>query len=124
MAKKKSGKPNAAKSEAESVDFEASMDEVERIVSQLESGELGLSESLEQYEKGVGQLKQCHALLEAAEQRVSVLSGFDADGNPVTKPMKTSKKSSGSTSRAKKGTENTLKSSQDEDDVDDGLALF
>ena len=100
------------------------MEEVERIVSQLESGELGLSESLEQYEKAVGRLKQCHALLAAAEQKVSTLSGFDSDGNPITKPLKAQKKSSRSTSRGKKGPEDTLKPSQEGDDVDDGMALF
>lgn len=63
------------------------MAEIEKIVFSLESGELGLAESLEEFERAVNRLKQCHGLLEAAEQQVSVLSGFDADGNPVLESM-------------------------------------
>ena len=56
-------------------------------MAKLESGELGLTESLEEYETGIKQLKRCHTLLDAAEQRVSLLSGFDAEGNPIAPPM-------------------------------------
>ena len=86
MAKKKSSK-SRSDSEENHVDFETSLAEVEQIVARLEGGELDLTESLEQYESGIKHLKRCHALLDAAQQRVSVLSGFDADGNPVTEPM-------------------------------------
>ena len=74
-------------SENDPLNFEESLSEVESIVSQLESGSLGLSESLEQYETGIRQLKRCHELLDAAEQRVSVLAGFDVDGNPIVSPL-------------------------------------
>jgi len=84
MAKKKTAK---AKDADEAIDFEASLAEVEQIVSQLESGQLNLTDSLKQYELGIKRLKQCHQLLEAAEQRVSQLAGFDADGNPITEPL-------------------------------------
>lgn len=95
MAKKRSPKPpSSAESSSEdspsnekAVDFEHSLREVEQIVALLESGELGLTESLNQYETGVRELKRCHALLEAAEQKVCLLSGFDADGNPITEPL-------------------------------------
>ena len=32
-------------------------------------------------------LKRCHTQLEAAERRIELLSGVDADGNPVTEPF-------------------------------------
>ena len=32
-------------------------------------------------------LKSCHGLLELAERKIELLSGVDADGNPVTKPF-------------------------------------
>ena len=63
------------------------MAEVETIVAKLESGEAGLTESLEQYEIGVKRLKECHALLSEAERKITLLSGFDANGNPVTEPF-------------------------------------
>jgi exodeoxyribonuclease VII small subunit len=87
MARKKASTSPPDQSESEAFDFEASLAEVEQIVSQLEGGELGLSESLQQYEMGIRHLKRCHGLLAAAQQRVSLLSGFDADGNPVTEPF-------------------------------------
>ena len=96
MANKRSSKPTSSaeassassQSGDQAVDFEESLREVEQIVARLESGELGLTESLNQYETGIRELKRCHALLEAAEQRVCLLSGFDADGNPITEPLK------------------------------------
>ncbi len=88
MAKKKSSPSRGENKAAEpEVDFESVLAEVEQIVHQLESGELDLTESLQQYERGVRQLKNCHAILDAAQRRVTVLSGFDADGNAVTQPL-------------------------------------
>ena len=90
MAKKKPKASSAANnSDDNSFDFEESLGEVEGIVSQLESGELGLTASLQKYEQGIRELKQCQTLLDAAEQKISQLSGFDADGNPVTTPQPT-----------------------------------
>ncbi len=119
-------------------DFESSLAEVEKIVAKLESGELGLSESLEQYETGIKQLKRCHALLDAAEQRVSLLSGFDAEGNPIAPPMdeieakdggsRAAGKSRGRLSSAAKAAEGVndalSRGRQNQDSVDDLPGLF
>ena len=67
--------------------FEDRLANVQRIVRRLESGEATIAESLRDYEAGIAELRRCHQLLESAEQRVDLLSGFDADGNPVTGPM-------------------------------------
>lgn len=64
--------------------FESALDEIEAIVTKLERGELDLGESLAQYQQGIETLKECHQLLSDAERRITLLSGFDADGNPVT----------------------------------------
>ncbi len=64
--------------------FESALDEIEVIVMNLERGELDLGESLAQYQKGIETLKECHQLLSDAERRITLLSGFDADGNPVS----------------------------------------
>ena len=87
MAKKKAASKAKHQEASSDLDFEQSLREVEEIVSQLEGGQLGLSESLDQYELGIRRLKRCHELLDAAEQRVSVLAGFDAEGNPVEEPL-------------------------------------
>jgi exodeoxyribonuclease VII small subunit len=81
MAKKKSVKSD------ESPGFEASLAELEKIVHELEEGQIGLEESLARYEQGVKLLRRCHGLLSKAERRIELLSGVDADGNPVTQPM-------------------------------------
>ena len=54
-------------------DFEKSMQNLEKIVSKMESGELGLEESLEQFEKGIKLAKSCQDTLANAELRVEQL---------------------------------------------------
>ena len=64
--------------------FEEALDSLEKIVHDLEEGQIGLAEALAQYEQGVKLLKQCFSLLEGAERKIELLSGFDSAGNPVT----------------------------------------
>jgi exodeoxyribonuclease VII small subunit len=66
--------------------FEDSLAQLETIVADLESGKLGLSDALARYEQGVKHLKSCQQLLERAERKIELLSGVDADGNPITQP--------------------------------------
>jgi exodeoxyribonuclease VII small subunit len=82
MAKKK---PTAREECAGS--FEESLEELEKIVAELESGKLGLSDALARYEQGVKHLKACQQLLERAERKIELLSGVDAEGNPITEPF-------------------------------------
>jgi exodeoxyribonuclease VII small subunit len=67
--------------------FEQSFAELQQIASDLEEGSLGLEESLKRYERGIVLLRQCYRTLEQAEQRIAILSGFDAAGNAVTAPF-------------------------------------
>ncbi|MFN0083752.1 MAG: exodeoxyribonuclease VII small subunit [Blastocatellia bacterium] len=53
--------------------FEESLNSLERIVAQLESGELPLERALELFEDGVGLARRCQAELEDAERKVEVL---------------------------------------------------
>lgn len=55
--------------------FKQGMDELERIVRSLESGDMELEESLELYAKGVKLLGVLQGKLDAAEQQVQVLMG-------------------------------------------------
>jgi exodeoxyribonuclease VII small subunit len=55
-------------------DFEAALSELERIVKQLEDGDLPLETSLELYERGVQLSRFCHGRLEDAERRIEVLT--------------------------------------------------
>ena len=60
--------------------FEASLDELEKIVKQLESGDLPLEESLKLFEDGVRLSRDCRERLSKAERRIEVLMQ-DANGN-------------------------------------------
>ncbi len=63
--------------------FEQTLGRLEEIVRLLEDGKIGLDEALGRYEEGVGLLRQAHDLLQRAERRIAILSGFDSAGNPV-----------------------------------------
>lgn len=67
--------------------FETALAELEAIVHQLEEGDLGLAESLARYEQGVKHLKHCYQLLKAAEQKIELLTGVEADGTAITEPF-------------------------------------
>ncbi len=59
----------------EDMTFKQGMDELERIVASLESGEMELEQSLDAYAKGVKLLGALQNKLDAAEQQVQVLMG-------------------------------------------------
>ncbi|MCP5155192.1 MAG: exodeoxyribonuclease VII small subunit [Ectothiorhodospiraceae bacterium] len=58
-------------------DFERSLRELEKLVERLEDGELTLEESLKTYERGVELSRRCQHALEAAEERVRILTEND-----------------------------------------------
>ena len=66
-------------------DFEKSLQHLEKIVSNMESGELGLEESLEQFEKGINLAKNCQDTLANAELRVEQL--IEKNGLQQTVPF-------------------------------------
>ncbi len=50
--------------------FETAIEEVEAIIRRIETGEVGLEESLVQYERGIQLIKHCRGVLERVEARV------------------------------------------------------
>ena len=60
--------------------FEEAVAQVEAIIEQIESGEMGLEDQIEQYAKGAELLRRCRAVLDRCEQRVDEISaGLDRD---------------------------------------------
>jgi len=53
--------------------FEASLTTLEKIVAQLESGDLPLERALELFEEGVVLARRCQSQLEEAERKVELL---------------------------------------------------
>ena len=66
--------------------FEASLDELERIVKALEKGDLPLEQSLSLFESGMRLSSVCKRQLEEAETRVEILmkKGSDVVAVPLT----------------------------------------
>jgi exodeoxyribonuclease VII small subunit len=62
-----------AKIENNLKDFEKAMQQLEKIVNTMESGELGLEDSLNQFEQGIKLAKSCQDTLSEAESRVEQL---------------------------------------------------
>src|SRR5947208_130788 len=111
--------------------FEESLEELEKIVAELESGKLGLSDALARYEEGVKHLKGCQQLLEMAERKIELLSGVDADGNPITERFEETEtdpleaKGAGRAGRRTNGAKTgPMKISLHDDDIDAVPRLF
>jgi exodeoxyribonuclease VII small subunit len=61
------------KNEEQPKSFEASLEALEQIVRELESGDLPLEKSLELFEDGIRLSRQCQERLNQAERRIEVL---------------------------------------------------
>ena len=66
--------------------FESSLEELERIVRQLEQGELTLEKSLELFEQGVKLSRDCQERLSQAERRIEILMR-DNQGRATVRPF-------------------------------------
>ena len=53
--------------------YEKQIDELKEIISEIESGDAGLDESLVLYERGISILRNCEKILEEAELKVTEL---------------------------------------------------
>ena len=69
MSKKKTDPPS----------FEDALSELETLVEQMEGGEMSLEQSLGAFERGIALTKQCQQALQAAEQKVEILTAKTAD---------------------------------------------
>lgn len=66
--------------------FEEALKKLERIVSELESGDLSLDASLKKYEEGVKLISLCSKKLEAAQKKVEILTRSE-DGTLKPEPF-------------------------------------
>jgi exodeoxyribonuclease VII small subunit len=62
------------------MNFEESLQKLENIVEQLESGEVELEQSIEKYEEGKDLIENCYSILKNIENRVKKLN-IDKEGN-------------------------------------------
>lgn len=66
--------------------FETAVEELEKILTLIEGGELGLEETLVKYERGNFLIQHCREVLNAAEKQIEVISK-GPDGSLVSKPF-------------------------------------
>ena len=69
--------------------FETCLDELEKVVKELEAGDLSLDRSLQLFERGMGLSDLCRKQLEEAETRVEML--IRRDGKIVAEPLRPEK---------------------------------
>jgi exodeoxyribonuclease VII small subunit len=74
-------------SDIQAMPFEQALAELEKIVADLERGDVPLEKSITLYERGDALKRHCDRLLKAAEARVEKIT-TDASGNPTgTTPL-------------------------------------
>jgi exodeoxyribonuclease VII small subunit len=62
------------KKEIESLSFEQAIENLTEIVDKIETGQIPLAESLQQYEIGMAMIKQCRRILLDAEKRIEEIA--------------------------------------------------
>lgn len=118
MAKRKS-QPEG--SESGEIALEPAMAELAQIVSRLESGQETLDESLAQFERGMALLRVCHRKLDAAAQRIELVTKLSATDEVETVEFdSTSTLQKNTTADAARASRKLAKDSVD----DDGGLLF
>lgn len=75
---------SAKKTDADKLRFEQAIDQLEQLIEQIESGEIGLEESLKRYEHGTKLIRRCRAILDSAEKKIAELTA-DENGGLVEK---------------------------------------
>ncbi|MGB1221266.1 MAG: exodeoxyribonuclease VII small subunit [Alcanivoracaceae bacterium] len=64
------------------LNLEKSLDSLESLVEQMESGDLSLEDALKAFEQGVKLTRECQQALKAAEQKVRILMEADESAEP------------------------------------------
>ena len=76
----------------EEISFEENMEKLEKIVADLEKGDLDLDESVKKFEQGINISKKCDEILKNAEKKITILlnednnikeENFDVNANNV-----------------------------------------
>ena len=65
--------PSAGETPVVALSYEAALNELEQLVSQLDTGQLPLDQLLTSYQRGAELLAFCRARLEAVENQIKVL---------------------------------------------------
>ena len=61
--------------------FEQALNALEKIVDELENGDLPLEKALKKFDEGMALSRQCSAMLDETEKKVALLMGDNADSD-------------------------------------------
>lgn len=61
------------------VSFEDNMEKLEKIVNELEKGDLNLDDSISKFEDGIKISKECNKILEETEKKITILLEKDGE---------------------------------------------
>ncbi len=75
-----------ARKDQEKQKFEEALEELEKVVERLESGELSLDDSLAAFEEGVRLVKYCNQKLNEVERKIELLVK-DKEGKLQLEPL-------------------------------------
>lgn len=98
---------------AEKIKFEKALERLEKIVEELESGDIALETALEKYEEGVNLARVCQGQLAAAEKKIQILSR-QADGTLAAQDF--DPEASAGDDEPKKGKPRRKKTADEEDE--------
>lgn len=108
--------------------FDQALKRLEELVRRLEQGGSPLEQSLTEYAEAVELIRICQGKLDDAQGRIEVLSGFDASGHPIVRPLAADgpmtleqKRSARSSRRSASGPARDVRK---ESDVDESGQLF
>ena len=62
------------------VSFEQAVERIEALIEAIESGEVGLEKSIDEYERGMKLIGHCKGILDRAEQRIAKLTVTEDGG--------------------------------------------
>jgi exodeoxyribonuclease VII small subunit len=104
-----SSKPKPRQAE---LNFEGAMDRLEKIVEQMESGNLPLEDLIVRYEEGMNLVKVCQERLANAEQKIEIIAR-NSVGKPIVKDFEPIPETTGEAAGA-----------DDSQDANDEIKLF
>lgn len=111
--------------------FEEALKRLEELVRRLEQGNVPLEQSLAEYAEAVELLRQCQGKLDSAQSRIEVLSGFNANGDPIVHPLNTAedetleeKREARSARRSAHGGNSSSRAARPRPDMDETGQLF
>jgi exodeoxyribonuclease VII small subunit len=98
----------------EEIKFEKALEKLEKIVEDLENGNIALDEALKKYEEGVNLSRICQKRLAQAEKKIEILTRsldgtltkepFESDEKPFVDTSETPKKSRASREKERANT--------------------